>query len=130
MFTITITSAKDSEFQVRINRSSIIIKIIKVHRFDYKQLISTTYSTNSNIIQTLDTFKFTVTRIINNMNSIRNPWVNYKNDTGDTAQSVQIVNELNTQYNVLVSLKNTLSKCGSMIKTMIDNGLPDSYRTT
>ena len=79
-------------------------------------------------MKALDTFKFTVTPIWNQINSIRNAWLNFKKDTGDTAESIRIGNELNTQYDVLLSLKSTVSKCGSMIKNMIDNGLPDIYR--
>ena len=64
------------------------------------------------------------------INSIRNAWVNYQKDTGGTAESVQIGNEFNTNYDILVSLKNTVSKSSAMIKIMIDNGLPDTYRTS
>ena len=81
-------------------------------------------------MNSLDAFKSTVTPIWNQINSIRNAWLNYKHDTGGTAESVQIGNELNIQYDVLLSLKNTFWKCGGMIKKMVDNGLPVSYRTT
>ena len=80
-------------------------------------------------MNTPDRLKSTVAPIWKKINSIRNAWVNYKNDNGGTAQSVEIVNEFNTQYD-LVSLKNTISKCAAIFKIMIDNGLPDSYRTS
>ena len=104
-----------------------IVSIINI--YNKRDLIRTNYSINTNIMKNLDMFKTTVTPIWNQINSIRNAWVNYKNDTGGTAQSVQIANELNTQYDVLVSLKTTVSNCAGNIKKMIDNSLPEIYRT-
>ena len=105
-----------------------IVSIINI--YNNSQSISRNYSNNTNIIQTLDKFKSTITPIWKQINSIRNAWVNYQKDTGGTAESVQIGNEFNTNYDYLVSLKITLSKCSAMIRIMIDNGLPDTYRTS
>ena len=105
-----------------------IVSIINI--YNKTQSISNNYSNNTNIMNTLDRLKSTVAPIWKKINSIRNAWVNYKNDTGGTAQSVEIVNELNTQYNIILPLKSILYKCAALIKKMIDNGLPDSYRTS
>jgi hypothetical protein len=105
-----------------------IVSIINIYNNTHS--ISRNYSNNTNIMKTLDTFKSTITPIWKKITTIRNAWVNYQKDTGGTAESVQIGNEFNTNYDILLSLKNTFSKSSAMIKIMIDNGLPDSYRTS
>ena len=101
-----------------------LISIINI--YDRSQIIRTTYSTNVDNINSLDNFKSTVKPISTDINSIRNAWVNYKNQTGKIPTS--IIKELDKQYKVLQSLKSTISKCVSLIKNMIDSGMSDTYR--
>ena len=73
----------------------------------------------------MDTFRSTVKPISTDIKSIRNAWVNYKNQTGKIATS--IIKELDKQYKVLQSLKSTISTCVALIKNMIDSGMSDTY---
>ena len=101
-----------------------LISIINI--YNKSEIIRTSYSTNTNIIKALDTFKSTVDPIWNNINSIRNAWVKYTDQTDRVP--VYIKKELDKQYYVLKSLNSTISTCVVLIKSMHEYGMSDSYR--
>ena len=101
-----------------------LISIINI--YNRSEIIRTSYSNNTNIISALDTFRSTVDPIWNNINSIRNAWVKYSDQTNRVP--VYILKELDKQYLELNSLKSTISTCVVLIKSMRDYGMSDSYR--
>ena len=99
-----------------------LISIINI--YNRSEIIRTSYSNNTNIISALDTFRSTVKPIWNNINSIRNAWVNYTDQTDRVP--VYILKELDKQYLVLKSLMSTISMC--VVLSMREYGMSDSYR--
>ena len=89
--------AIDSEYYEK--QQGNLISIINI--YDRSQIIRTTYSTNSNIINSLDTFKYTINPISNDIKSIRNTWVNKKNETGRKIPK-NIIDKINIQYKIYI----------------------------